>query len=251
MEKSTQKIIENVRKLLSMAADNANEHEAANAARMAEKLLRKYNLSMADITPEEAKSNVVDKKWTHMKWTVGKAPVWVMNLCIGIADAYDVYVVWSWADSNDHWVAKRQSNLTFVGAEADVEVTSEIFTYLYKTVIRLTDAHFKANPATYSPRTEKKAYRQGITDRLRMRLAEMTEDKEAEFEEAAETSTTGTNLMVIKKDAIGEYLGKPAEYAESTRQESTDNTAYTQGWHKGGTVSLNKQVGNSATTKIY
>lgn len=233
-------VLDKIRKLFNMANHaTANEHEAANATKMAESLLRKHNLSMGDVTPEEAKSDILEGMFTEMKWTAGKAPVWVMNVIIGVANAHDCFIVWRRASTNDHWVAKSQSHLTFIGAELDVAVAMETFKYLYHTVIKLTDSHFNSFPAPRGKaRTEKNSYRLGMANRLYGRLNELAAEKKEEFEAA----TTGTSLVIVKKDAIADYLGGSATYGTSTRQSRTSASSYAAGHSRGGSVSLNKQL---------
>ena len=241
MNNEMTRVMEKIRKLLNMAERaEGNENEAANAARMAENMLRKYNLSMSDITPEEAKSNVTESAWTDMKWTAGKAPTWVASLIIAVAEAHDCFIVWRRAKTTDSWVAKPQSNLTFVGTEMDAAVAKEVFVYLYRTVNRLTDEWAKdAYIPAGKARTYKNSYRSGMAHRLNERLKEMTAEKDKEFEEAAKT---GTSLVVVKKDAIADYLGHATEYSTKKSSARVAGDAYSSGYTKGGSVSMNKQL---------
>ena len=241
MNKKTEKILSKIRKMLAMAErTEGNEAEAANAARMAEALMRKHNLTIVDMTPEQAKSDVLKDLYKEMKWTAGKCPVWVNVLAIATADCYDSFCVFTKAESNDDWVAKAQQHISFVGNELDVAVTMEMFVYLYKTVNRLTDEHFKVYPAPKGKaRSEKMGYRTGMARRLREKLGELQREKEAELQEATKT---GTGLVVVKKDAIAAFLGHGTEYGRTNRQTNNSSASYRAGYAKGGSVSLNKQL---------
>lgn len=237
----TARVIEKVRKLFAMAHhETSNEQEAETALRQAEALLRKHNLTMTDITPEEAKSNVKESVMAKYKWTPSRAPVWVQSLSTALADLTDTYVMWTPAASNDSHVRNRQCNLVFVGAEADIVTAGEMFNYLYNTCINLCDAHFEGQILGRQAKTYKNSYRYGMVVRLRERIVKMVAEKKAQFQEAAQT---GTSLVVIKKDAIADYLGRDdITYNTSNRQQSMESSAFAAGHRDGGNVSLNKQL---------
>lgn len=241
-KKKTAKILNKIRNMLEMAARaEGNEEEAATAARMAENLMRKHNLSMVDITPEEAKNNVQKDAFKKMKWTTGKCPVWVNRLAVSIANTYDTFCMFVDAGGNDSHVQKQQCNLAYVGDELDVAVSIEMLAYLYTTVNRLTDEWWdeSGKHTGVSARTAKMNYRDGMAMRLKEKLREIQVEKEKEIQEATKT---GTGLMVVKKDAIADYLGFDPSYTNNTRQRSTNRTGFSAGYTKGGSVSLNKQV---------
>lgn len=242
MNEETKKVIEKVRKLYAMANHaTANEHEAANASKMAEALLRKHNLSISDITPAEAKSDVRESIMNAYKWTPSRAPMWAQALAVTIADTHDTFVVWRVAAQTDSHVKRSQMHLTFVGAELDVEISSQTFDYLFRTIQRLCEEHFEH---AYIPPTKgktfKNSYREGMVARFVGRFKEIQAEKAAEF---AALAKTGTSLMVIKKDAIAEYLDSPAEYRKGSKRQTTyDASSYRAGYTKGGDVSFNKQL---------
>lgn len=236
MDAKKKKILGKIRKMLEMARrSEGNEEQAAVAAKMVENTMRKYNLTLADITPEQAKNDTTAELYRSMKWTAGKTPVWVNRLAVAIANTYDTFCTLTASPENDSWVSKQQYHLSFIGMDVDVAVTLEMFEYLYATVNKLTDEHFAKNPAPAGKgRTYKAAYRDGMATRLAGKLLRISQEKEA--------VETGTGLMVIKKDAIAEYLGKPAEYGKSKRTAAKNDEAFNAGYHKGGSVSLNKQL---------
>lgn len=236
MDTKKKKILSKIRKMLEMARrSEGNEEQAAVAAKMVENTMRKYNLTLADITPEEAKNDTLQARNQKYKWTAGKTPTWVNKLAVSLADTYDTFCVLTPANRNDGHVAKQQFNIAFVGLEVDVAVTLEMFDYLYSTVVKLTEQHFVKNPAPEGKgRTHKAAYRDGMATRLAIKLNELKQEKEV--------VETGTGLMVIKKDAIAAFLGRPAAYKASTRKTTRNEEAFNAGYQKGGSVSLNKQL---------
>lgn len=239
MDTKTTRLLAKIRKMMEMAnRAEGNEAEAAVAAGMVEKLLRKHNLTIADITPEQAKNDTTKDLYRKMKWTAGKCPVWVNRLAITLATTYETFCVFSAAESNDSHVAKAQQHISFVGASLDVAVTVQMFEYLFTTVNRLTDEHFAKNPTPQGKaRTYKAAYRDGMATRLAMRLKEMAAERDAEV------AVTGTGLMVVKKNAIDEYLGGSATYNMRKRKPSKNDEAFNAGYTKAGSVSMTKQLG--------
>lgn len=243
MNTEKQKILEKIQKLLNMAEHKAsNENEAAQAAKMAESLMRKHNLSIGDITIEEARKDVVESALTNLKWTAGKAPVWVNAIGIAIADLYETHIMFTPARHNDAHVKKQQCNLSYIGSELDVTVSKVMFEYLYKTINRLTDEwHTSTKVKPGKTRTVKNSYRYGMATSISKRLRAMIVEKEAEYK------TAGTSLMVVKKNAISDYLGGDASYDKNTRQETYDSS-YSEGYAKGQVVSLNQQMTGTKTT---
>lgn len=238
--KEAKRVMAKIAKLLAMAEHEAsNPTEAATAARQAEALLRKHNLTMGDLTPEQAKDNVTETSVEQYKWTPGRAPAWVGQLAVAIGKATDTYVMWAHSTQQDSHVRRDQMHLRFVGLEMDVTVAMQMFVYLYKTINRLTD-EYAVDPTTFIPagkaRTVKNSFRQGAASSIASRLREAAQEKQEEYQAA------GTGLMVVKQDAIEKHLGRKADYSTSKRKASTDYSAMAAGRAAGNSVSLNKQL---------
>ena len=238
MNTKTEKLHAKIRKMMAMAErTEGNEEEAAVAARMVEKLMRKHNLSIGDVTPEQIKSDILGSEWDKMKWTANRCPAWVQGIAISISGVFDTFVTFSVASHNDKHVHAYQVNLRFVGTELDVQVSLQLFSYLYSTIIRLTDKYFKENPSPKGKaRTYKNSFRSGMGHRLSERLKELKAEREKEF------AQTGTTLIVVKQDAIAEYLGVELKYGTSKRKSSLNGEAYSAGCSAANSVGLNTQL---------
>lgn len=112
-------VIEKVRKLLNMAnCKNVNEHEGQTAIVKAQLLLKKHNLSMADIDTDLADDkDVVDMaitKFSLHDW-------WQKSLAHIIANNFrcTAYI-------QDH---SRYSKIFFIGLKEDVDVAEQIYIY--------------------------------------------------------------------------------------------------------------------------
>jgi hypothetical protein len=235
------KVLEKVRKLLAMANhERSNEQEAATAARQAAYILKKHNLSIVDITPEQAKSDVIRATEDNMKWTAKKCPAWVSGLAVTIANTFDAKVVYAQTNKQDGHVRSPQFNFSFIGFEVDAIVSKDMFKYLYDTIVRLSDDWAKDQVVPKGKmRTFKISYRTGMADRLISRFLEIQREKK---EEEAVTTSNCTGLVVVKEKAINDFLGYKVSYGTRKRTLNKNATAYSYGYTKGGAVSLNKQI---------
>lgn len=226
-----EKLLNKIRKMLTMAErSEGNEEQAAVAAAMVQNLMAKHNLTIADIGIKEAKSNVDGQAFTGMKWTPSRCPAWVQHLSIKVAAAFDCIVRYVPAQGNDSHVRAAQMRLEFVGVDIDSTVAVAMFEYLYETTIRLSNEHDYG--LTSSVRVAKNNFRHGMATRLSERLETITK----------ETKPTGTGLVVVKRDAIDQFLGKSDHYTTKTRSQGRNDAARSAGYTKGGSVSFKKQV---------
>lgn len=104
-------VMRRIQKLLAIAGDDrANPAEAAAAASMAEKVMRKYQLDHADIIASELRSKAPDvgdsavfanmKRDDPKRPSLTKTPAWGQMLSVAIAQLYDCHVM--------NGVAKKQ-----------------------------------------------------------------------------------------------------------------------------------------------
>lgn len=125
-----EKIIEKVTKLLALAdlSKNPSEREAIDASLTAQKLLAKYNLSMADVTgehkPEEDMEQVIADVGTGNKWKY--------QLSVVVADNYACKTY-----------SHGSEMIVFYGYKADVLIARRVFIYLFKVGNRLANQYVK------------------------------------------------------------------------------------------------------------
>lgn len=218
----TRKVIERIRKMLAMANDKANIHESAVAASMAEKLMRKYQLDMADITPPEQMYGARDVN-TEYQWTGSRADAWVEWIAVGAAKLNDCEVKYTGSKRN------LSMGFQFVGVGPDPTVAAEIFKYLTGEVQRLAKA--------IKGRKQINSFRMGAGSELSSRLAELKRQRDQEFRAKA----TGTALVIHKKALIEQEYGHFG-YGSSKTQAS-DYDAYHQGRQAAKGINLDDQIG--------
>ncbi len=111
-------IVEKIRKLLKLAADPSNAHEAALAAERAQALLLRHHLDMADVALDDFAEIVeVDRPVILVPWRKVLAAV----LC---SHTFCRLLEWS-------------GGVKFIGRKADVEAALYLYVYLSRTIQRL------------------------------------------------------------------------------------------------------------------
>ena len=140
MSEMNEKIIEKIRKCLELANNNPSEEEAKSAALMAQKLLAKYNISMADVEDvvNDCDDIVEEVVWFKdlVKW--GSARAWKYELAAIVAKNFRC----------KHFFYGK-SGVAFYGHMTDVDVAEEVYAFLFRNGDKLANrlAH-KANRET-------------------------------------------------------------------------------------------------------
>lgn len=196
-------VMRRIAKLLAIAGDSrANPAEAAAAAGMAEKVMRKYQLEHADVIAASLKAGedmatedcLATAKTNGTK--VERLPPWANWMSVQIAKLHNTGV--RQARSSTGEVVVR-----FFGFKSDVLVAAWTFNYLVATVNRLCMA-FRKDPAyIIGGRSVMHSYRQGVSTGILGSIKKLIDEKEAE----ARTSSSGTALVVAKAQAIAERFG--------------------------------------------
>jgi hypothetical protein len=163
MSPETEKALERVRKLLALAGNNPNEHEAAAAAERAQAILAEHNLTIGDLRTEDVDDDFVEDN----ELTTSSHP-WRRGLGTWVARMFFCEYLYNKTPTHHrdrHW---------FVGRRHNVEVAKLFFTYLHLTVNRLSHEYaLDREPKLRSAcRTE---FRRACTSRLCMRISNRIE----------------------------------------------------------------------------
>lgn len=239
-------VLRRVQKLLAMANDGrGNPEEAAAAASMAEKIMRKYQLEHADVIQAELKSGaglIWKAVFANMKRDdpkrppLVKNPMWGQFLAVAIAQLHDC-AARQGRDTDKH--GTHSASLRFYGYSADVEMCAFTFDYLVGVVIRALKERQKAG---IKDRTANEAYRKGFVSALTQRIADLGAEKEREQQQLSGSRA----LVVSKQRAIAEQFGE-TQY-KTKRTNVKDYGAYAEGARDGRKVDLNvRGVGSSGS----
>lgn len=225
MKSEQEKILGRIRKLLAMAADTSSPNEAAIAAKRAESLMRKHQLSQVDVLVKNLDGDSVEISTVdHVQTIYGPKhrstgmPKWVGFIAVAAAVMNECE-------------ADREHGLTrFYGVAGDAQVAAEIFQYLLKEAFRLS-RNFPGG------RAEKNSFRLGCASELQRRAKELRKEREKQFQE----TSAGTALVVLKKQLIEKGTGRKFNY--NRNQSSVNGNAYEAGREAGSRINMSGQIG--------
>lgn len=182
------RIVERIRKNLNLSRDGgATEAEAALAAEMAQKLMRKYNLSLAEVEAAGGAGEAGSKRTKHAH--MGKAQYeFQQQLMLACAETNFCLVMLNTASVRGR---RRVTGFTLIGREANVISARELYEYLNATTERLA---FEYVGQDNSQRLSRAAvsFKVGCSERLGLRLRERHREALAQQEREARARSTGT-----------------------------------------------------------
>lgn len=145
-DEQVEKVLEKVRKLLSLAGNNPSEEEAKAASLKAQKLLAEYNLTIADADDD------MKLELTESSFSCGVDNQWKYSLARVIADNFRC---------KHYWIGKR--TLVFYGYKVDCEIAKQVFSFLFKICKkRMTQVADKAYAETGTSRGVRYSYTKGF-----------------------------------------------------------------------------------------
>lgn len=235
MSADLESIKDRIRKILAMAEDGrGNPNEAATAARMAAKLMEKYNLERADVLRQEAASGqgmgieVVFLKRSDGKRVVRHIPDWVQWYAIHAARLNDCFIRIGFLKDD----AGRQEAIKVHGFDGDRHCAAQTITTIFN-MARAAALEFIRNGGTKAQGNDfLEGFALAVTDRLlRMNQEKARTQAEAHAEARAATpGATGTALVLadVKKDALVKKFG-PEEYQKVGDIPVRDENAFHRG----------------------
>lgn len=123
MKKTTEDVLNKIKKLFALAGNNPNQEEAESAMKMAQTLLSRHGLSMAQAQKESGEKREAEKKAVS---GLSKTVSW-WHSAIGFAIAKNFRCDFYKTSVFQGWGTSRGSKLVFVGLPEDVEVATEVF----------------------------------------------------------------------------------------------------------------------------
>lgn len=254
MNEEMQGVMRRIQKLLAIANDSrADANEAASAAKMAERLMRKFQIDNADVLTADLRAKraraIKSPIFASMKRdepnrpNVVKVPTWAQHIAVAIARLHDCEVRLGYAQ-RPNVPGKVDACLFFFGMDADVSVACWTFDYLVGAMLRAV-ARFNAD-AVRAGRPSKAAsesYRRGFVAALTGSLCSAAEEK------SRAAYTGGTALVVAKRAALEEEFGE-FQYRKSKDVTVRDASAFINGRKDGATVDVARRaLGGAADTQ--
>lgn len=134
-EEEISKVIDKINRLLALSdqSRNPSENEAISASLKVQKLLAKYNLSMADVTGERKEEDV-----EQSIADVGTGRKWKYSLATAVANNFAC---------KSFFVGRNQ--IVFYGYKADIVAARRVFVYLFKVGDKLANQYAKKEREMY------------------------------------------------------------------------------------------------------
>jgi hypothetical protein len=248
-------VLRRVQKLLAMANDGRGDpNEAAAAAQMAEKLMRKYQLDHADVIQQELKSKqgavTRSSVFANMKRDdpkrppLQKNPSWGQHLAVAVAKMNDCQVRQGMAHDK---FGTHSACLNIFGYTADVQVACWMFDYLVGCTIEACKVfNAQRRKEGRADKAASEAFRKGFMTILTARIYALAQEKEAE-QQAAVTSRA---LVISKQTAIVEAFGDFG-YRQTKAKEVRNYGAYADGMRQARSVDLNNRgIGGTGASTL-
>jgi len=241
-------VMRRVQKLLAIANDaRANPAEASAAAKMAEKVMRKYQIDHADLIEKELRSKTADladavvfanmKRDDPKRPPLKQTPAWGQMLAVAIAQLHDCQVRQTIAADK---FGNLASGLRFMGYGPDVKMCVFTFDYIVGTLILGTKQFNAAKKAEgMSSKVASESYRSGFTSAVISAVNDLRDEKLSELAALANTSRALV-LVDTKKKVIEDYFGG-VKYVTKKSQAKTDYSAFSQGIREGRKVDVNRR----------
>ena len=230
------KIIDRIKKLLSLS-NSTNENEAALAAGRAAELMLKHEIKEAQLCESEEDQEDVDV--TQLDET-GSIVHWKGTLMGGLADSFGCAM---------HFQKRRGGCKTVtaynvVGQPSKVDTIKYMYAYLVGEVERLAGLAYRqeyleckdSNVDPPSSRSWKNAFRLGASSMIARRLRAQRKETHKE----AEATGQGTALVVVKKaeEAVTAFVAQ-----KFPKMKAAASASYSSGSGYGAGATAGKGVG--------
>jgi len=230
-----------IKKLLAIAEDSRGDpNECAAAARMAESIMRKFQIEHADvISAELQREDAFDS--TYVGTTMDpegaskEAAGWAGILAVAVAKLYDCQARYCWS-------AKHGKSLKFSGYKLDTELARQTYVFIVNNMAAASRVYLKEN--RWAGRVEGNAFRNGYITGARMSINELIREKKAEMQQAS----SSRSLVLVKANAVSERFGKVKYRQSSDRVYQSDS--FSAGRDKGSKLDVGRRgVGNSSASR--
>ena len=225
------KVKARIAKLLAMAENNGNEHEAAQAADRARRLMDQYQLDRMDV--EQTAS---DFGYEYAGESYAFMPRWKGWLASAVAKFNDCQCRLVRVPSDG---ARKRYRTRWEGYAEDVTLCLAMFEYFTTVVENATSKDQLARGYTRYNARVGTVFKEYMVSTLAERLRVLTAQREAE----APATSTGTGLMVYKANQVAarfgavEYTSQSAKPADKMTDE--EKHAARMGIHEGEAVHIN------------
>lgn len=231
-----------IKKLLAIAEDSRGDpNECAAAARMAESIMRKYQIEHADVISVELQSadafgeefvgSTMDPEGASKS-----ASGWAGILAVHVAKLYD-------AQARYVWTPKYGKTIKFCGYKVDVEVARQTYVFIVNNMAAASRVYLKEN--RWAGRREGESFRSGYISGVGASITALVAEKTAEMQQASSSRA----LVLVKANAVAEHFGE-VKYSTGGGRYQAD--AFTSGREAGSKLDVGRRgvTGSSAVGRI-
>ena len=235
MAENMEKILNRIAKLMQMA-DGGTKHEAEVAAKMAQSLLIRHNLSMSDVN-----NNIDETERAIMDELFNMRDTWKKVEGNWISSLYHVVAINNLCKIIVHGGGKWK-NITVIGSKANVSMVN--FTCM-QLIPRLREAE-KQEWSWYNGYDKRnvfiRGFFQGAVAGISKQLSEALQDLQAEDKNVE-------GLVLYNDKAVTEYRDqKWPNLGKSRGSRSSSWDGYKSGKNVGSNMSIRRGVGGSKST---
>lgn len=218
-------ILERIRKLLALARDNPNPHEAEAAAAMANRLMLKHSIDESKVRDNPVNPHAGFKRHVY---TTGKFAAWEASLLLYITRANLCSTIKIGRDQYD-----------ILGPKDNVDVSVEMHVWLKMEIHRLAvEAYAKkderSNYGSMDPHRFHTSFKHGAVAAVGSRLALTRQEVEAESVENSSALALITNKLAV-------FTKETYPHTKTTRSSAGQDasvSAYRAGHAAGSKVAL-------------
>lgn len=237
-----EKILDRIKKLLSLA-NSSNEHEAALAAAQAAKLMMEHNIAEAQLDSHEASENVGEIDLD----SAGKLAKWKGIVLSGLTQAFDCKAY----STRKYDVYKGKTVYKVVGQPSKTSTITYMYSYLVGEIDRLANVAYReeameceaSGVGRPGARAWKNSFRVGAASVIQKRLLEERKTVRAEAKAAGQSLVRIDKDALAVKDFVKENVGN---LRKSSAARTSSRSGYAAGKAAGGNVSLGGGKGLSA-----
>ncbi len=226
MDNTTDLIIKRIKKLLTLANNSgATEAEAKNAMAMAQRLMTKYNISMANVGNDKpSERNIRHEQYFTRKGSLNPAD---KEIAVILNRFYKVKILFNGGCS-----------LVMVGTPENIEIAKYVHGYLRAVFFKCWNS-FKETVAF----PNKADYYFGLQTGICEKMHEA--ENSAKSEETQEACKNYELVLVKNKEAISNYIYDTFGKLGKSRRRSAsrmDANSFYAGKAKGSTISINQAI---------
>lgn len=220
-------ILKRIQKLLALAKDKgASPAEAESAMAMAQRLMTKYGIEMANISDDSPKSSIKHEAFFTRKGSFNPADNLIMNL---LMHYYKVRILFS----NNRY----DRDIIIVGTPENVEIAKYVHGYLRNVFFRCWNEYKKT---TYG--ANRTSFYRGLWFGIDQRMEEA--EKQAKAEESSDAVQKYELVLVNEKAAISNYISEMFGPLKRNRERMgvANSRDFMAGKAKGATVQINQAI---------